>query len=103
MGSHPGPPPPIDIRRLGAVLAALAAAVAPVLATLWISTPDVSDVQARVVALAKSYGVVMLQPGDVPPTLADAVVATEDERYYSHHGIDTVGLARAVIYDAANV
>jgi penicillin-binding protein 1A len=103
MGSHPGLPTPFDIRRLGAVLAAAAAVVAPVLATLWISTPDVSDVQNRVAAITRSYGVVMLKPADVPPMLADAVVATEDERYYSHHGIDTVGLARAVIYDTANL
>ena len=30
------------------------------------------------------------------------MVATEDSRFYSHHGIDTVGLARAVVYDATN-
>ena len=44
----------------------------------------------------------LLTPGQVPPLLAKAVIATEDERFYSHHGIDTVGLARAVLYDVAN-
>jgi len=38
----------------------------------------------------------------VPDLLAQAVVATEDSRFYSHHGLDTVGLARAVVYDATN-
>ena len=103
MGTRPGLLTPILIRRLGAALAAAAAVLAPVLATLWISTPDVADVQGRMVTVTKSHGVVMLKPSDVPPMLADAVVATEDERYYSHHGIDTVGLARAALYDTANL
>ena len=38
----------------------------------------------------------------MPDLLAQAVVATEDSRFYSHHGLDTVGLARAVVYDATN-
>jgi len=38
----------------------------------------------------------------VPQLLAQAVVATEDSRFYSHHGLDTVGLARSLVYDATN-
>jgi penicillin-binding protein 1A len=102
MGTHPGLPTPINIPRLGAALAMVVAVLMPVALTLWVSTPDVADVQQRVASLTRSYGVVLLQPGQVPQTLADAVVATEDERYYSHHGIDTVGLARAGLYDIAN-
>ena len=30
------------------------------------------------------------------------MVATEDERFYEHHGIDTIGLGRAVLYDATH-
>jgi penicillin-binding protein 1A len=30
------------------------------------------------------------------------VVATEDERFYSHHGIDSLGVARALLYDLTN-
>jgi penicillin-binding protein 1A len=103
MGSRPGFPTPFDVRKPLVVLAVLAALIGPVLATLWISTPDVSDVQARVAADTQARGVVALQPNDVPDMLAKAVVAVEDERYYSHHGIDTIGLARAVLYDAANL
>ena len=102
MGSHSGLPTPIDIRRLGAVLAALVAVAAPVVATLWVSTPDVSDVQARALRSTRSHGVVLLSPDAVPALLAQAVVATEDERFYSHHGIDTIGLVRALLYDATN-
>lgn len=102
MGTRPRLPTPVNIPRVGAVIALLVALVAPVVATLWISTPDVSDVQARVAAETHAYGVVLLQPNQVPDLLAHAVVATEDERFYSHHGIDTVGLARSLLYDAAN-
>lgn len=33
---------------------------------------------------------------DLPPHLVDAVLAIEDRRFYSHFGIDPLGLARAV-------
>ncbi len=102
MGTHPGLPTPINLPRLGAGLALMVAVIAPVIFTLWVSTPDVSDVQARVTALTRSYGVPLLKPDQVPDMLAKAAVATEDERFYSHHGIDTVGLARAGLYDIAN-
>jgi len=95
-------PTPVNIRRIGAVIAVLAAVVAPVVATLWVSTPDVSDVQQRVAALTRERGVVLLRPDQVPDLLAQAVVATEDSRFYSHHGLDTVGLARSLVYDATN-
>ncbi len=36
---------------------------------------------------------------DLPKSLVDAVIATEDRRFYSHHGIDPTGLARAAWVD----
>jgi penicillin-binding protein 1A len=92
----------MSMRKFLAGLAAVAAVAVPVLATLWVSTPDVSDIQARVRALTSDYGVALLEPDQVPVWLARAVVATEDERFYSHHGIDTIGLARAALYDATH-
>jgi len=103
MGSRPGYQTPLDVRKPLVVLAFLAALIAPVLSTLWISTPDVSDVQSRVISDTQAHHVVVLQPDAIPDLLAKAVVATEDERFYSHHGIDTIGLARAVLYDSANL
>jgi penicillin-binding protein 1A len=32
----------------------------------------------------------------IPPTLRDAVIATEDKRFYSHFGVDPIGIARAI-------
>ena len=33
---------------------------------------------------------------DVPQDLVDAIIATEDQRFYSHYGIDPLGIARAL-------
>src|SRR5260370_14319 len=93
---------PVAARRLGVALLVFAVVLGPNVATLWIATPSASDVQARVIDFTRHYGVVLLGPGDVPSLLAKAVVATEDERFYTHHGIDSIGLARAVAYDASN-
>jgi penicillin-binding protein 1A len=93
---------PVAARRLVIALLVFAVVLGPNVATLWIATPSASDVQARVIDFTRHYGVVLLGPGDVPSLLAKAVVATEDERFYTHHGIDTIGLARALIYDASN-
>ena len=89
-------------RRLALAIAVVAVLAAPSAVTLWISTPDVSDVQQRVHALTDSYGVRLLSEDEVPQLLSEAVVAIEDERFYTHHGIDSIGLGRAVLYDVAN-
>jgi len=34
--------------------------------------------------------------GQMPPALKQAVIATEDSRFYSHFGVDPMGIARAV-------
>jgi membrane peptidoglycan carboxypeptidase len=91
------------IGRLLIVVVAAVALAGPSVATLWTTTPSTSDIQARVAELTKSYGVPLLREDQVPPTLAEAVVAIEDERFYKHHGIDSLGLARAVLYDVVNV
>ena len=34
---------------------------------------------------------------ELPPTLSQAVLATEDRRFYSHIGVDVIGVARALL------
>lgn len=34
---------------------------------------------------------------EIPPALIHALIATEDSRFYSHHGIDPIGITRAAI------
>jgi penicillin-binding protein 1A len=38
-----------------------------------------------------------IQAADLPPYLTEAVIATEDRRFYHHFGIDPIGLGRAMI------
>src|SRR5438067_12939966 len=73
------------------------------MATLWVWTPGGADVQARVQALARSHSSRVLGQDEVPSQLAEAVIASEDERCYQHHGIDSLGLGRPALDDATNL
>lgn len=90
----------LRVAASGAVTLAL---VLPSALTLWVSTPSAADVQTRVRAFTDAKGVVLLRETAVPPRLAQAVVAIEDERFYSHHGVDSLGVARALLYDVSNL
>jgi membrane peptidoglycan carboxypeptidase len=94
---------PAPARRLLVAVAIVIAVISPSAVTLWVSTPSGGDVQQQVASLTASYGVPLLREDEVPPLLAEAVVATEDERFYSHHGIDSLGLGRALLVDVANL
>ncbi|OYW45927.1 MAG: penicillin-binding protein [Sphingomonadales bacterium 32-68-7] len=50
---------------------------------------------SEIVALGPSYGQ-WLDADEIPRVMKDAMVAVEDRRYYSHPGVDPIGLARAV-------
>src|SRR6187399_461947 len=49
----------------------------------------------QVVALGPSYGE-WLHSDEIPQGMKDAMVSVEDRRFYSHVGVDPLGLARAV-------
>ena len=70
---------------------------------IWFASPSVNDLEARVGQAAATHGATILTAGDIPPLLAQAVVATEDERFYQHHGIDVIGLGRALLYDVGHL
>jgi len=94
---------PAPIRRLAVATVVIAAVMAPSFITIWVATPSADDVQQRVRQRTDSLGVVLLGEDEVPTQLAEAVVATEDESFYSHRGIDSIGLARALLYDLTNL
>ena len=87
------------LRRLAVVAGVAAAAAVLAVSVIWMITPSGADVQARVLAETTMRGVRLVAPSSIPLNLSRAIVATEDERFYSHHGIDTIGLGRSLIDD----
>lgn len=90
-------------------LAALAALIIAVLVTM-ASLPSFSDLTQKpngqtvrvhaadgslLVSLGPSYGD-WLTYDRIPPVMRDAIVAVEDRRFYSHPGVDPIGVARMV-------
>lgn len=69
----------------------------------WVSAPRISDPAALVRARLRVAGGSFVPLGLVAPQLRQAVVATEDERFWRHHGIDTIGLVRAAAYDVSHL
>ena len=60
--------------------------------TVWIMASDGSELAAA----GDLYGI-PIRLKDLPPSLPQAVLATEDRRFYDHFGIDLIGLARALV------
>jgi penicillin-binding protein 1A len=116
-GGPPPPPPPrwrVWLRRVfvwGGALTALvllalgtsvyfAARSMPGYSTLMNSqVGQTIVVRARdgseIVALGPSYGQ-WLYSDEIPQVMKDAMIAVEDRRYYSHFGVDPLGIARAL-------
>ena len=88
------------VRWAAVVLAVLTVAI---LAVAWFRSPRPSDLAARVRATVAATGGAPVALSDVAPVMREAVVATEDERFYRHHGIDIIGVGRAALYDVSHV
>ena len=86
-------------RRLRRTITGLVAAIVlvPVAAVgvLWPLTPSVGDAEQHIAARLAAHGA--KDPGALPrpDKVAIAVIATEDSRFYAHHGIDALGVLRA--------
>ena len=50
---------------------------------------------SEIVSIGPSYGQ-WLHADEIPQVMKDAMVAVEDRRYYSHFGVDPIGLLRAL-------
>ena len=86
-------------------------AVAAVVAYFALTLPDISGLEDSgrkpSIRLALADGTVFASSGEVhgrpanlselPKSLVQAVLATEDRRFFSHLGLDPIGLARAVV------
>ncbi len=89
--------------RLLALLVALPlVGLTALFATAFARSPSVADLPARIIAFERARGVRPLPLSRIAPDLRDAVVATEDERFYSTSGVDLLSLLRAVPYDVSH-
>jgi membrane peptidoglycan carboxypeptidase len=84
-------------------LAGLVAAAAVVFAAAWLSSPAPSSLDRRVTVRLSATGGKAVPLSSVTPILRQAIVATEDERFYRHHGIDVLGIMRALPYDVSHL
>jgi membrane peptidoglycan carboxypeptidase len=62
-------------------------------------TGPVDDLPSRVDAVLHAHGATRVPLAEIPDQLSEALIAIEDERFYSHHGIDSQGLLRALLAD----
>ncbi len=72
-------------------------------AAAWLTSPSGGRLDARVHARLRGGSGRYVVLERVAPILREAVVATEDERFHRHHGVDLIGLLRALPYDLAHL
>lgn len=82
------------VRRLLRVLLALVVLALVALGIGWVITPSVGDAATRVAADLRSHSAPALK-GPVPAKMADALIATENSRFYSTPGVDPISVLRA--------
>src|SRR5579884_1642141 len=58
-----------------------------------------SDGHTILAVLRSSQSRVLVQSADISPWMKQAIVATEDKRFYEHHGVDFRGMLRALWAD----
>lgn len=87
---------------LGIGALAMLVAVALLFGVAFLRVGSVADLPARVAALDRADRARPVPLSAVAPVLRDAVVATEDERFYQHAGVDVISIARALPYDLAH-
>jgi membrane peptidoglycan carboxypeptidase len=94
----------LSSRRLAVLaLVAVVAAAGALFATAWFLSPSATGIQARVALRLHQHGGRAVTASAVAPSLRDAVVATEDERFYRHDGVDLIGVLRALPYDVTHL
>jgi membrane peptidoglycan carboxypeptidase len=72
-----------------------------VLGASWVTDPPVGDLHAQVAANAAQRGERPVELSAVATVMLEAAVASEDERFYHHHGIDSISVARKLALDVA--
>ncbi|HEV2239050.1 MAG TPA: biosynthetic peptidoglycan transglycosylase [Ktedonobacterales bacterium] len=87
-------------RRSVVVSAALLALVVVVSTWAWLATPSTDGLLIHVRRAAARHHTPYIPLGAVAPVMRYALVASEDQRFFQHKGIDVIGIARAMVDDA---
>jgi penicillin-binding protein 1A len=82
---------------------AVAAMICAVAVAAWFASPAATGLQTHVAVRLRGTGARAITVSSIAPSLRDAVVATEDERFYLHDGVDIIGVLRALPYDVAHL
>jgi len=90
-------------RRAATAVAALSAAVVSAVASAWLASPSAQGLRTRVALRLRGTTGRIVTASAIAPSLRAAVVATEDERFYAHDGVDVVGVLRALPYDLTHL
>jgi membrane peptidoglycan carboxypeptidase len=90
-------------RRLLVGVVGVALLLTGVLVAAWVTAPAPSRPKQIVLGRLRAAGGRFVPLRAISPALQRAIVATEDERFYRHHGIDVIGLTRAFAYDASHL
>jgi membrane peptidoglycan carboxypeptidase len=90
-------------RRLLVGVVGAAILLTGVLVAAWVTAPAPARPQQIVLGRLRAAGGRFVPLRAISPVLQRAIVATEDERFYRHHGIDLIGLTRAIAYDASHL
>jgi membrane peptidoglycan carboxypeptidase len=78
-------------------VAAVVLALVGAFAALWLLTPSTADAGRRVTSLLSAEGADATAALPVPDRVGLAVVATEDQRFFSHGGVDPIAIGRVTV------
>jgi len=82
------------VLRLGKIVLAVVVVLAAAVGLLFVVTPSASQATTLAAAQAREHHIAYPGP-PVPPYFAQALVATEDHRFYTDPGVDPFALIRA--------
>jgi penicillin-binding protein 1A len=85
------------LRRATILVATAISLLLVAVAVAWPTTPSVSDAAARVERRVAEHHDPLLTRLPSPDRVGQAIIATEDSRFYSHWGIDALGVIRATV------
>jgi penicillin-binding protein 1A len=87
------------------LIAAVAATLPPIQSLAIPKRPpsiEIVSLDGKVMANRGEMGGATVALKDMPPYVPKAFLAIEDRRFYSHHGVDPIGLARALVANLAH-